>query len=165
MTDRKGQLAAGFKSLGVIASLALILQGCSKMQESFLTVQTCLVDQAGVIQFKSMMRSVAKVEDLKYIDNSAHQGASLKTMEADKLLKRDAALAIDVHIEGPGGMGVTAGNLGLPPYQVALGFTEGSDAAKAHRLSDRLVQALSQRWRVETVPQGKGALPMKTCGG
>jgi hypothetical protein len=85
-------------------------------------------------------------------------------MGADKLLKRDAALSIDVHIEGKGGMGVTAGNLGLRPYQVALGFTAGSDEAKAHRLSDQLVQALSQRWHVETIPQGKGAFPMKSCG-
>jgi hypothetical protein len=33
------------------------------------------------------------------------------------------------------------------------------------RMSDRLVKALSQRWHVEKVPQGQGALPMKTCGG
>ncbi len=111
------------------------------------------------------MRTVAQFENLKFIDNSAQQGSDLKAMGADKLLKRDASLAIDLHIEGKGGMGVTAGNLGLPPYQVALGFTEGSDAAKAHRLSARLVRALSRRWHVETVPQGMGAVPMKSCGG
>jgi hypothetical protein len=149
----------------VAFAFAFILHGCSKTQESFLTVQTCLVDEMGVMQFKSIMRSIAKLEDLNYIDNSAQQGSDLKEIGADKLLKRDASLAIDVHIEGLGGMGVTSGNLGLPPFQIALGFTKGNDTAKAHRLSNRLIQTLSQRWHVETVPQGKGALPMKTCGG
>jgi hypothetical protein len=135
------------------------------MQEPFLMVQMCVVDQTGVAKLKDVMRSIAKLEDLTYIDNSAQQGASLKAMGADKLLKQDAALAIDVHLEGDRGLGVSAGNLGLPPYQVALGFTEGTDATKAHRLSDRLVKALAQLWQIETVPQGQGALPMKTCAG
>ena len=125
----------------------------------------CVVDQRGVAELKSVMRSVAQSENLKFIDNSAQQGSDLKAMGADKLLKRDASFAIDLHIEGKGGMGVTAGNLGLPPYQVALGFTEGSNAAKAHRLKDRLIHALSQRWHVEKVSQRRGALPMKTCRG
>jgi hypothetical protein len=153
------------RTIGLVVGMSIYLQGCSRTQESYLTVQTCLVDQQGVSQFLEMMRAVAKSENLKFVDGSAETGAALKTIGADKHLKRDPALTINVGIEGQGGMGVTAGNLGLPPYQVALGFTEGADAAKAHRLSDRLVQALSQRWHVETVPQGKGALPMKACGG
>ena len=165
VTARNAYSAMPIKSLLAMASLALIFQGCSKTQEPFLMVQMCLVDQAGVLQFKSVMHSIAKLEDLKYIDNSAQQGANLKIMGADKLLKQDAALAIDVHLEGDRALGVSAGNLGLPPYQVALGFTEGSDAAKAHRLSDQLVKALSQLWQIETVPQGKGAFPMSSCGG
>jgi hypothetical protein len=151
--------------LFLVIGVTVFLQGCMRAQESFLSIQMCVVDQPGVAQLKSMMRAIAKSENLEFIDNSAQQGSDLKTMGADKLLKRDAALAIDVHIEGEGGMGVSAGNLGLPPYQVALGFTEGSDSVKAHRLSDRLVKGLSQRWHVEKVPQGKGALPMKACGG
>lgn len=152
-------------SFWAVFSMTIGLQGCSRNQESFLAIQLCVVDPQGVTQLKSVMRTVAKSENLQFIDNSAQQRNDLKTMGADELLKRDAALAIDVHIEGAEGMGVTAGNLGLPPYQVALGFTEGSDAVKAHQLSDRLVKALSQMWHVEKIPQGKGALPMKTCGG
>lgn len=153
------------RKLGFVIGMALCLQGCSRTQESFLTIQACLVDQQGVAQFLSTMRAIAKSENLKFVDGSAETGSALKTIGADKYLEGDTALTIHVGIEGEGGMGVTAGNLGLPPYQVALGFTAGSDAAKANRLSDRVVQALSQRWYVETVPQGKGALPMKTCGG
>jgi hypothetical protein len=125
----------------------------------------CVVDDRGVAELKDLMRATAASEHLQFIDNSAQQGHELKAVGADKLLKRDASLAIDLHIEGNNGMGVTAGNLGLPPYQVAFGFTEGSDAAKAHELSARLIQALLRRWRVETIPAGKGATPMQSCGG
>jgi len=52
----------------------------------------------------------------------------------------------------------------LPPYQVAIGFTEGAEPNKARRLSDRLIKALSQRWRLETVPP-PGVMPMKSCKG
>lgn len=110
------------------------------------------------------MRDVAQSQKLKFIDNSVQQGDDLEAMGADKTLKSNAAYAIDVHIEGAGGMGVTAGNLGLPRYQVALGFTKGPDADTAHRLSDQLIRALSQRWRIETLPKGAGAIPIKTCG-
>ncbi len=116
-------------------------------------------------QFLGVMREVAKAESLKFADGSAKTGVELKTIGADNYLKRNPALTINVGIEGDGGMGVTADNLGLPPYQVALGFTAGSDAIKAHQLSDRLVKALSQQWRVETVPQGQGVSPMSSCGG
>jgi hypothetical protein len=151
--------------LASVIGITIFVEGCSSAQEEFRSVQICLVDERGVAELKDLMRATAASEHLQFIDNSAQQGSDLKSMGADKLLKRDASLAIDFHIEGNGGMGVTAGNLSLPPYQVALGFTEGSDAAKAHQLSARLIQALSQRWQVETVPPGKGAMPMKSCGG
>lgn len=151
--------------LSSLISVVPLCHGCSPAQEAFGVIETCVVDQRGVEELKSVMRAVAQAENLKFIDNSAQQVSDIKTIGADKLLKRNLSLAIDLHIEGKGGMGVTAGNLGLAPYQVALGFTEGSDPAKAHRLSDRLVKALSRRWHVQTVPKGEGVGPMKSCGG
>jgi hypothetical protein len=151
--------------LASVIGTTILVEGCSPAQEEFRSVQICVVDERGVAELNDLMRATAAAEHLQFIDNSAQQGSDLKAMGADKLLKRDASLAIDFQIEGNGGMGVTAGNLGLPPYQVGLGFTEGSDAAKAHQLSARLIHALSQRWQVETIPAGKGAMPMKSCGG
>ena len=144
--------------------MALCAAKCSRAQEEFLAVQMCLVDEAGVTQLKNIMRDVAKSENLQFIDNSAETGRALRNIGAEEAARHGAAFAIDVHIEGEHGLGVTAGNLGLPAYQVALGFTAGRNAAKAHKLADRLVQALSQRWRVQTVPKGQGTLPMSSCG-
>lgn len=140
-------------------------QGCSRPQEAFQQVQLCVADQQGVRDLKRIMQSVAQSENLKFIDNSLQQGSDLHEIGADKLMGRNADRAIDVHIEGAEGMGVTAGNLGLPEYQVALGFTEGANPSKAHRLSDQLIKALSRRWHVEVLPLGTGAMPMKSCEG
>jgi hypothetical protein len=151
------------RMFGVAVSFALPLQGCARTQESFLTIQICLGDRQGVTLFLDTMREIAKAENLTFIDGSTKTATGFRTMGADKHLKQDPARIIHVGIEGGGGMGVTAGNLGLPPYQVALGFTEGAEAGKAHRLAKRIVQALSQYWQVETVLAGKGALPMERC--
>ena len=134
----------------IVAAISLI--GCSRAQESFETIQMCVGNHRGVAELKNVMMTVAQSEGLQFIDNSAQQGTALKDIGADKALKRDAASVIDFYIEGANGMGVTAGNLGLPPYQVGLGFTEGDDPAKAHRLADQLVRALSQRWDVQRIP-------------
>ena len=140
------------------------LNGCARAQEAFQTVQMCVDNQRGVAELMNVMRTVAHSEGLQFIDNSAQQGVDLKNMGADKALGRDAAYAIDFHIEGESGLGATAGNLGLPPYQVGLGFTEGDDPAKAHKLANKLIRELSRRWDVQKVALTKGILPMKSCG-
>jgi hypothetical protein len=125
----------------------------------------CLVDQRGVEQFLEIMRGIAKSENLKFIDDSLDAAESLRVMGADKRLNFDSAFTIHVGIKDKGDVLAMGGNIGLPPYQVTLGFGEGNDEAKAHRLSDKLIKAFSQQWHVEKVPEGKGSLPMKTCGG
>lgn len=127
-------------------------------------MQICVVDERGVAEVKNVMRAVARSENLQFIDNSAQEAHDLKDTGADKALKRDASHAVDIHIEGENGLGVTAGNLGLPPYQVGVGFTEGSDPPKARRLANHLITSLSQRFNVQPVPSNEGMLPMKGCG-
>jgi hypothetical protein len=145
-------------------SISLSLQGCYKSQEAFLQIQTCVVDQSGVTKLIALMRNIARDENLRFVDNSANVRRELKAIDADNTIERNTASTIDLHIEGKRGLGVSAGNLGLPPYQIVLGFTEGTDRAKAHRLAKRLVSELSNNWHVEVVPQGKGTFPMKSCG-
>lgn len=148
----------------VLTGLAILLPGCSG-GESFRTVQTCVSNERGVADLKTLMRSTAQAEQLEFIDNSTQAASALQQTAQSDADRRDAVGAIDVHIEGNGGLGATAGNLGLPRYQVALAFTEGSNAAKAHRLAERLIKELSHHFKVEEVPLGKGVVPVKDCGG
>jgi len=145
--------------------ISIFLDGCGRSQEAFLTVGVCAGDQGGVEQVLETMRATAKSAGLKFIDQSAETRANLENVDANKSLKYGADSLVDAHIEGAGGMGVTASNLGLPPFQIALGFTAGSDSAKGHHLADQLVRALSERWHVQKIPEGEGVRPLKECGG
>ena len=144
--------------------MALCAFKCSRAQEEFLAVQVCLVDEGASTQFAEIMREVARSEGLRFVDGSAETRDYLKDVRDKGQVKLDHVPTINMGIEGEHGLGVTAGNLGLPSNQVALGFTAGRNAAKAHKLADQLVQALSQRWHVQTVPKGQGSFPMTSCG-
>ena len=144
--------------------MVLCAAKCSRAQEEFLAVQVCLVDEGGATQFTEIMREVARSEGLRFVDGSAETRDYLKDVRDKGQVKLDHVPTINMGIEGEHGLGVTAGNLGLPSNQVALGFTAGRNAAKAHKLADHLVHALSQRWHVQTVPKGQGSFPMTSCG-
>lgn len=143
---------------------ALFFSGCAKRDETFLTVQMCVEDEDGIMRLKAMMRDAAEAENLHFVDSSARTGDNLKAMGADEVLGRDAASAINIGIRGEGGTFVMGGNLGLPPYQIALGFGTGSEPGKGHQLAQRLVPLLSDEWDVKTVPKGQGVFPMSSCG-
>jgi len=147
-----------------VSAMCLCAYKCSPPQKAYLTVQVCLVDESGADQFVEVMREAASVEGLRFVDRSSSTERELSSIRNDGLVRLDNVPTINVGIEGENGLGVTAGNLGLPSNQVALGFTAGSNVANARRLSDRLVRMLSQRWHVETIPQGRGAFPMRSCG-
>jgi hypothetical protein len=48
------------------------------------------------------------------------------------------------------------GNLGLPTYQVAMGFSDDPNPSQAQQFADIVIKGLRSRWQVETVPAGAG---------
>ena len=113
----------------------------------------------------NMMRSIAVAQNLKFVDGSAETQRDLKAIGAtmDKLDTPGAVINIGLD-RGDRNL-MMGGNLGLPTYQIALGFSGDSNPSEAQRFADMVVQRLSARWHVETVPAGTGALPMKSCPG
>lgn len=147
-----------------IISVALILllgasSGCTGGKRPFLMIQLCIGDEKHVVLFKEMMRSIAQKQNMKYIDGSV---ATQKDLAATKVAL-DYRL-IYVGIDGPDGIAVEGGNLGLSAYDVALGFSEGSNPMKAHRFANLVVGKLRAEWQVHIVPPNRGAFPMKSCG-
>jgi hypothetical protein len=55
------------------------------------------------------------------------------------------------------------GSLGLPKYQLALGFSAGSRPVEAHRFADTVMGQVKAHWHVENVPEGRGALTIPDC--
>ena len=85
-----------------IAGLALLMHGCARTQEAFLTVQVCPVTQQSVDQFANIMRLIADSEGLRFVDNSQKTRAKLEAMGTNKTLNIDSSRIIDIHIEGDG---------------------------------------------------------------
>jgi hypothetical protein len=96
---------------------------------------------------------------MNFIDGSAQTKKNLKVTGAP----HSTGPVINMGVEREDGVGLMAGDLDSPDYQVAVGFSEGSDPSEAHEFAGRVVNRLKTRWNVETVPAGKGAFPLKTC--
>jgi hypothetical protein len=68
--------------------------------------------------------------------------------------------AVNIGAYDNDGVGFGGGNLGMPDYQVSIGFSEGDDPLRARALVRRVVAILGKRWHVET---RLGAAKMNEC--
>ena len=161
------RLRPSFWTLCITVGASILIAGCGATQHNNRIVQFCLHDTAGLDDLRSVMRSFADAQSMAFIDNSAQTQADLQRIGVDSPPLPEGEPLINMGINGPGGLGVTAGNLGLPGYQVALGFTEGPDAAKGKAFADALVRQLDQRWELVEVPNPdeRGAFPLPNCDG
>jgi hypothetical protein len=140
-----------------LISLLGMLSGCVG-KRPFLTVQTCLGSEQNVALFMNAMRSIAQSQNMKFIDGSKINQKKLATLKVSPSYR-----LIDIGVERKDGMGMAAGNLGLSAYEVAIGFSEGSNSEEAHKFADLVVRTLKQNWRIYVVPPGQGAFPTKAC--
>jgi hypothetical protein len=135
-----------------------MLSGCGEGKRPFLMVQTCLGDERNVVLFENMLRIIAQSKNMTYLDGSKKTQDGLARLKASPSYR-----LIYVGVDRNDGMGLYAGNLGLSAYEVAIGFSEGSNPSEAHQFANLVVRTLKERWRVDVVPQGQGALPMNGC--
>jgi len=153
------------RSYGCAALLALAgaLAGCGEGKHPFLMVQICLGDAESLATFTREMRIMARAENMRFIEASAETKADLAVIDSKGNTHELNGPVIHMAIEGGDGVGVDAGNLGLPGYQVALGFSEGSRPDEARKFARTVVSRLERHWRVAAVPPGVGAQPMRNC--
>jgi hypothetical protein len=121
-------------------------------------VQLCLRDQQNVFLFKNVVRSIAQSEHMKFIDGSTMTQKDLNTLKVGPKFP-----LVYIGVDGADGVGMEGGNLGLSAYEVALGFSEGSNSVAAHRFADTVVGELKKRWPVFVVPRDRGATHSKNC--
>ena len=150
--------------LAALCAMSVIgLLGCAPGGGSFSIIQLCVVDEAGIARFKTEMASIAAAEALPYRDASADalwgKEAGRFPMEHFATLKN----VMWVQVNRSDGMGVGAGNMGLSDFDVALGFTEGSDPQAAREFAARVTQRLAGLWDIRTVPAGSGAHADPNC--
>jgi hypothetical protein len=140
------------------------LSNCSGAKESFLTVEMCVVNDAGINQLRKILEITARKEHLQFVDNTADAQHDMTVTSQTNRDLVEAHRLFHVAVQRSDGMGVTATNLGLPKYQVVLGFTDGADHGTAKAFADRMVMVLASQWKITTIPPRKGATPMRNCG-
>jgi hypothetical protein len=147
----------------VLIAASLLFSGCAQGKHPFLMAQMCLSDQHDVSAFVGELKSIASAEKFDFVDRSNDTERELKTVGYVGSERTGGSRVINVGVLRRDGMGLGAGNLGLPGYQVAIGFSEGSNAAEARNFADRVLMRLRKHWRIELVPAGTGAKPMANC--
>jgi hypothetical protein len=146
-----------------LAVASLLLCGCTQGKRPFEIVQMCVQNTEGVNQLRDELKAIAATKEMKFIDNSAGTKRDLQNVGYPGRERADGSPVINMAVLREDGMGVGAGNLGLPGYQVALGFSEGSNPSEARRFAGDVIKQLEGHWHVDTVPSGSGAMPKPGC--
>lgn len=145
-------------SKSIIACMIIFASGLLSACEGkhpFLVVQLCLRDDRDAAQLTEVIESIARSENLRYIDRGASTQKELVRQNSSPPYK-----LIYFGVKGEGGIGLEGGNLGLSAYEVAIGFSEGTNSQRSHKFADAVIEAISKKWKISVVPADRGAMPM-----
>jgi hypothetical protein len=98
---------------------------------------------------------------MRFFDYSADTERSIENVGHPR--RDDGTPVVYVGVDGGDGLGVRATNVGLPGYQIALGFTEGRDRVETQSFVDEVINEVQAHWRVQRLPAASGALPWPEC--
>jgi hypothetical protein len=128
-------------------------------------IELCVRNDQGLADFVDIMRSIAVSEHMMFVDGGAQTQQELRVV-GSKFEKLDTpGSVLNFGLERGNDPVIMGDNLGLPQYQIVLGFSGNAEPAEMHRLANVVEQRLGELWQVITVPDGTGALPMNTCPG
>jgi hypothetical protein len=156
----KIKLSTKVSRVFVTSALLLTLGACGNGQGAFRVVQFCVHDRPGAEHLVTELKQLAATEHMEFSDRSE---AAEKEATAIGRGRSDGSSRIAVSLIRMDGLGVGGGNLGLPGYQVTLGFSRGSDFGEATRFADRVVEQLNRQWRVDVLAPGANVPPMSGC--
>lgn len=156
-------IETGLRIALVLSTVASALGNCRGGEHPFLIVQICLRDANNVDSFRQEMELIAQSEGMRFIDGSEETRENLAMIDKEGRVHRRDGPIIHFGVDRSDGMGVTAANFGDLGYQVALGFSEGSHSEEARMFARRVINRLARHWRVESVPPGMGAQPLRDC--
>ena len=140
-----------------------MLFACGEGEGPLLTIQFCVKNDDGVAAFKQTLQAIALEQGMTYVDSSGKTMRELRTIGATGKDMHASGGLINVHLEGDEGLGLSAGNLGLNLYDVAVGFSPEPNHDVANHFADFVVARLGRNWTVRTIARGTGALPDPTC--
>lgn len=151
------------KMLSTVCALLAVVVACTPGKRPFQIVQLCLSDEQNLADFKGELQVIAQSEGMQFLDRSEQTKRELQLLAAKGNVETVTEPVINVTVIRKDGLGVGGGNLGLPGYQVAIGFSEGASPTEARRFAQMVIQKLEKQWTVRMVPPGTGAKPLADC--
>ena len=135
--------------------ILILVSGCSGGKPPFLMVQFCLKDSSDADQFISLMKSISVSHEMTFIDRSSLSQKELKELKVSPNYR-----LIDISGSDRDGVGWGGGNFALSEYEIAIGFSEGTNPERARQFSEEVISMLGEKWHVHRLPPNKGATPM-----
>jgi hypothetical protein len=148
---------------GAVALGAALLCACAGGERPTKLVQLCVRDDEGIRQLKSELAAIAKDQQLEFSDNGDAVKRDLEAVGYTAQDRKNGGVVVSLTARRKDGMGLSALNVGLFPYQIALGFSTGKDRAESSKFAEDVVARLRQRWSIEDVRAGAGVTPNANC--
>ncbi|GGZ33714.1 hypothetical protein [Asticcacaulis endophyticus] len=152
------------KSLFAATLIFLPLQGCSEgIEDPSITTHLCAQNKEGIYQLKEELKLIASDENMKFQDYSEDVRRDLKIIDSKYAKRADGSPPVHFEVHGKNELGLTASNISLPGYQIAIGFAGGKNHTETEQFADKMITRLEKQWPVERLPDGTGATPKPGC--
>jgi hypothetical protein len=145
------------------ALLVMSLNGCSEGRRPVAMARVCLPKLDDVSQFKTVIQQLGQSYGLEYFDRSDETKKEIQAIGIPNAFPQSNGFVLNLGALRSDGMGVTAGQLGGPGYQVGLGFSAGRSQAETQRFIDAAISDLKRHWVVDVSSGELGVQPMATC--
>ena len=106
----------------LLIALLVVLAACLPGKYSFRVAQICLASKETALQLVQEMKQIANEEKMEFLDGSAATARGAEIIGYADPGRADGSVTIHIAVERIDGMGVTVANIGLPGYQMAIGF-------------------------------------------
>lgn len=157
---------AMFRSDFRVVAFALsvvLLCACSRGERPIKLLQFCAKDEEGIKQLKIELAAIARERQLEFSDNGESVKRDLEAVGYTERVRKNGSIVVSLVAKREDGMGLSALNAGLYPYQIALGFSAGKDQAESSKFVEDVVARLRQKWTLDEVPSGAGVTPNENC--
>jgi len=140
--------------------VSFALSSCGEERRLVPLVQLCLQNESGLQAFSTELRQFSETEGMTFVDDGAAAARDLSIIDPEQHAHDEAGPNIRLSLRGHREL-ITASNLGLRGYQVAMGLSYAPGSGNER--STRLMRRLARRWQIIRVPDGMGAKPLENC--
>lgn len=127
------------------------------------TVQVCVVDEAGLGEFKALVASVAKEERIEVKDQSSERARQYAWLAKNEPKFQYVEPVTDLFGKRRDGFGIWAQSMQQQSYNIFVGFLPGHDRDADRELTDDVIERFAEKWVVRRLKENEGAFPLDGC--